>query len=265
MLVLDRAAACEPVMARLSSTSALSDIDLKPVHVAVEWPGPGGLKRYLYQHSLDPSRQVACDVHFNSISGAALFKLKVQVELKALPSDKMRTPLLLYVQGDRITALEYDVPKSVPDTVGAKLGTAPSRLQFSLAKPADIVGSLVSLAPRNVGHGDTINFLKIPAQETSFSIYLSRKSLSESLFRPICETSTRGGAHLSRHGCKHARALRRCRCQGRGFEGAEFGATVPPTSMSLFHRMNSRLRYPPRAPPKPRKKTRALLSDFGLT
>lgn len=128
------------------------------------------------------------------------------VGLKALPNSKTRTSLLLYIHGDRITALGYDVPETVPEAVGTKLGIVPSRLQFSLSKPADMVGPSVSLAPRNMGHGDTIDSLKILAQQTRFSVYLSRSSFSEGLLRPICEAAAHGILI-----CPDARTVRRRR------------------------------------------------------
>ncbi|KAI1746555.1 hypothetical protein F4782DRAFT_544180 [Xylaria castorea] len=177
-------------MTEPSPTSAPKDFELNSIHAVVEWLGADGQKRYLYQPDRDPSRQITLDIQFSAASGAALLKLKAPLGIKALANNK--TPLFLYIPGDRISSLVQDVPDAAPEVVTAKLGAVPSRLQLSLSRPADMVGPLVSLAPRNRSHGNMMDCLKLLAQETRLSVYLAHPSLSEAFLRPLCNAVASG-------------------------------------------------------------------------
>ncbi|KAI1734428.1 hypothetical protein F4680DRAFT_453954 [Xylaria scruposa] len=96
------AAFFEAIMSESSPTPAPEDFDLNSIHAVVEWLGADGQKRYLYQPDQDPSRQITLDIHFSAGSGAALLKLKAPLGIKAR---NQRTPLFLYIPGDRISSL----------------------------------------------------------------------------------------------------------------------------------------------------------------
>lgn len=175
----------------LQTSSAPSVIELTAAPAVVVWPGPNGQVHQLCQNERD---QVTFDIHFNAASETAFFKLRVPVKLKDFPHEK--TPLFLYIHPDRVTSLVYDGPDKMPDDIRQKLGTdAIICLRFSLNKPADmVVPRASSLTPRRQrGHGDKLDCLRLLAQETSLSVYLTlQDSLSEVLFRSLCAAVTDG-------------------------------------------------------------------------
>jgi hypothetical protein len=71
--------------------------------------------------------------------------------------------------------------------VSGKLGPSPSRFQFSLTRAADMVVPWASLEPRNKGHGNKLESLKLLAQEICFSVYWTDPALSEVQLRPLCD------------------------------------------------------------------------------
>lgn len=99
-----------------SSTSPSFDIDRTPA--VVEWVGVDSEPRYLYHGDTDPSRQVTLEIRFDAASGAAFFKIRVPVGLKAAGPNSAKTPLFLYIHPDRVTSLGYDVPSVVPISSG---------------------------------------------------------------------------------------------------------------------------------------------------
>ncbi|KAI0447035.1 hypothetical protein F4803DRAFT_558975 [Xylaria telfairii] len=105
---------------------------------------------------------ITLDIHFSAVSRTALFRLKAPLGIKAFANKK--TPLFLYISGDRISSLVQDVLDAAPEVVREKLGAVPSRLQLSLSSPADM----------------------LLAQETSLSVYLAPPSLSEAFLQPLC-------------------------------------------------------------------------------
>ncbi|KAI0855351.1 hypothetical protein F4860DRAFT_507558 [Xylaria cubensis] len=227
-------------MTESSPTPAPEDFDLNSVHAVVEWLDADGQKRYLCQPDQDPSRQITLDIHFSAGPGAALLKLKAPLEIKAR---KQKTPLFLYIPGDRISSLVQDVPDAAPEVVRAKLGAVPSRLQLSLSRPADMVGPLVSLAPRNRSHGIMIDCLKLLAQETRLSVYLAHSSLSGAFLRSLCNAV----ASKALKPIDSAAALRSLYggLGGKVLEGAALRIPVPPTSPPSHDELES---MPPQAP-----------------
>ncbi|KAF2968428.1 hypothetical protein GQX73_g5167 [Xylaria multiplex] len=227
-------------MTESSPTPAPEDFDLNSIHAVVEWLGADGQKRYLYQPDQDPSRQITLDIHFSAGSGAALLKLKAPLGIKAR---KQKTPLFLYIPGDRISSLVQDVPDAAPEVVRAKLGAVPSRLQLSLSRPADMVGPLVSLAPQNRSHGIMMDCLKLLAQETRLSIYLAHSSLSGALLRSLCNAV----ASKALKPIDSAAALRSLYggLGGKVLEGAALRIPAPPTSPPSYDELGP---MPPQAP-----------------
>lgn len=61
---------------------------------------------------------------------------------------------------------------------------------FNLTRPADIVAPLISLAPRNKGHGNKLESLRLLAQETGFSVYWAHAALPKAQLRPLCDAVT---------------------------------------------------------------------------
>ncbi|KAH8756101.1 hypothetical protein F5883DRAFT_383269, partial [Diaporthe sp. PMI_573] len=153
----------------------------------VEWIGVDSESHYLYHGDTDPSRQVTFGIRFDAASGAAFFKIRAPVGLKAAGSNSAKTPLFLYIHPDRITSLSYDVPSAVQDLVRGKLGPSPSCLRFGLTRPADMVAPSVSLAPQNRGHGEKLDSLKLLAQATYFSVYWTHATLCKAQLRPLCD------------------------------------------------------------------------------
>ncbi|KAJ2980848.1 hypothetical protein NUW58_g6838 [Xylaria curta] len=227
-------------MTESSPTPAPEDFDLNSIHAVVEWLGADGQKRYLYQPDQDPSRQITLDIHFSAGSGAALLKLKAPLGIKAR---KQKTPLFLYIPGDRISSLVQDVPDAAPEVVRAKLGAVPSRLQLSLSRPADMVGPLVSLAPQNRSHGIMMDCLKLLAQETRLSVYLAHSSLSGAFLRSLCNAV----ASKALKPIDSAAALRSLYggLGGKVLEGAALRIPVPPTSPPSYDELGP---MPPQAP-----------------
>lgn len=173
-------------MAETSPSAASSpSFDIYGAQAVVEWAGLDAQPRCLYHGSSDPSLQVTFELRFDATSGAASFEVRAPVGLKAAGHQK--TPLYLYIPPHRITSLSSRVPDAIPDAVIMKLGPRPSRLQFNLTQPADMVAPLVSLSPQNKGHGDMLDSLKLVAQETRFSVYFAQADMSEAHFRPLCD------------------------------------------------------------------------------
>ncbi|KAI1202990.1 hypothetical protein F5X97DRAFT_318585 [Nemania serpens] len=229
-------------MTESSPIPAPEDFDLNSIHAVVEWLGADGQKRYLYQPDQDPSRQITLDIHFSAGSGAALLKLKAPLGIKAR---KQKTPLFLYIPGDRISSLVQDVPDAAPEVVRAKLGAVPSRLQLSLSRPADMVGPLVSLAPQNRSHGIMMDCLKLLAQETRLSVYLAHSSLSGAFLRSLCNAV----ASKALKPIDSAAELRSLYggLGGKVLEGAALRIPVPPTSPPSYDEIGP---MPPQAPLK---------------
>ncbi|KAI1167961.1 hypothetical protein F5B18DRAFT_340773 [Nemania serpens] len=227
-------------MTESSPTPAPEDFDLNSIHAVVEWLGADGQKRYLYQPDQDPSRQITLDIHFSAGSGAALLKLKAPLGIKAR---KQKTPLFLYIPGDRISSLVQDVPDAAPEVVRAKLGAVPSRLQLSLSRPVDMVGPLVSLAPQNRSHGIMMDCLKLLAQETRLSVYLAHSSLSGAFLRSLCNAV----ASKALKPIDSAAALRSLYggLGGKVLKGAALRIPVPPTSPPSYNKLGP---MPPQAP-----------------
>lgn len=258
MLVCNSAAFPKPIMTEPSPTSAPKDFELNSIHAVVEWLGADGQKRYLYQPDQDHSRQITLDIHFSAASGTALFRLKAPLGVKGFANKK--TPLFLYIPGDRISSLVQDVPDAAPEVVRGKLGAVPSRLQLSLSRPADMVGPLVSLAPQNRSHGNMMDCLKLLAQETSLSVYLAHPSLSEAFLRPLCNAV----ASRTLKPIDSAAALRSLYrgLGGKVLEGAALHIPVPSTSPPSYDELGP---MPPLAPLKTGKRTDAYSMSWLLT
>ncbi|KUI59161.1 hypothetical protein VP1G_06438 [Cytospora mali] len=199
--------------------AAANEVDLNATPAVVVWAGAGDQARQLHQ--------VTFDVHFNAASKAAFFKLQVPVKLKDFPHEK--TPLFLYIHPDRVTSLICEGPDKTPDNIRQKLDTdAVVCFRFNLNKPADlIVPRASSLAPRKQkGHGDTLDTLKLLAQETCLSVYLAHHdSLSEVLLQSLVATVADGSLQAF-DGAADITEL----YSGKGGEVFQVGEPFPPPS-----------------------------------
>ncbi|KAK7735619.1 hypothetical protein SLS53_007359 [Cytospora paraplurivora] len=161
-----------------SSTSPV-----KCQNVPVEWVaihGTGGETRHLCRSKLATAREVTLDTYFDPGSQKGFFKLRVPIDLKS-----GMTTLFLYISPDRITSVVYVAPEGTTGTM--------SHLRITMSNPADLIVPLKDplLLNKPRFDGNTLDTLKILAQETTMCVYMAHdQKLSETLLQPLCAAVT---------------------------------------------------------------------------
>lgn len=174
--------------ATTSTESDEANIKVTAVRAAVLWTDDIGETCSLIQ---EPGcGPVTCDVHFNSSSNEALFRLRAGVALKVR---RDRQHIYVFIHPERIRTLVLDQDPPV-NTAQENLGTVSYCLCLHLTDPPDIVGPKDErLVPKNNASQNMLKSLQALGNVTSLSIYLPMTCVSKSQLTSLCESASIGG------------------------------------------------------------------------
>lgn len=178
----DVSTASEPdtTTAKQNATSS-DDINVSAAPAAVTWDG----------HA-QPLTDVTCDIRRYTSNSTAFIKLRATVALKSPAPAK--TSLFLFVHPERIRTVVLDEsPESaLQETVKQKLGQNTYCLQFTLDRPAALIGpaSPENITPKNKSSGEALHRLRSVARETKFAVYIPAKVVTKARLLSLCEAAS---------------------------------------------------------------------------
>lgn len=175
------------------------DIDLISQPAVVSWQGSDEQQSVL--------NDLRFDLHYNTASDKAFFKIWAKVALKASRNQLKRVFFL--IQPERVESLAF---KETPD-VKHGLGPTTVCLQFVLSSAATLVGPKVDLTPRNKLSGDKLDALRLLSGQLRFCVYTnpSTRVLPRIQFSSLCTLISQ---HLLRSIVDHANVNRLYAGQG---------------------------------------------------
>lgn len=161
------------------------DINVSGAPAVVTWDG----------HS--PLSDVTCDVRRYASTSTAFIKLRATVMLKAPAPLPSKTSVFLFVHPERIqtVVLDESSESTSQEAVKKKLGPDTYCLQFTLDKPAALVGPISpgNMTPKNKSSGEMLHHLRSLARETKFTVYLPAKVVTKARLHSLCEAASGHG------------------------------------------------------------------------
>jgi hypothetical protein len=178
------------------STSPLPPADARktanPVAAVVEWAGLDGQPCYLSDSGSNP---VTLTIDLDRTSKTALFKIRIQLELRKPVSGK--ASLCLYISPEGIHSVALDTSELSTESKllqGQKLVC----LRLELANAADLVARDWPLCANNKAHGAVLDSAQILAQQTSLSLHVPDSVLDRAELDWLCEALCRHELHSGR-------------------------------------------------------------------
>lgn len=167
-------------------------IDISKAPVVVTWAGEDGQPRFLSHSPLDHNH-VTLDIHSNSESHTAFFKITTNIAFKG-KRNKSNTFLFIFPERIQSLAIVDQDDDSVP--APHRLGTSTYSLRFTLSTPCALVVPKDELVPKDNAARSTLDSLQALAGKTSFQVNFPCEVLAKARLVALCDEASLSG-HLT--------------------------------------------------------------------
>lgn len=166
------------------------DIDVSKAPIVVSWTDDEDQPQSL-SHSPLTHDHVTFDIHFDSESHTAFFKITANLALKG---KRTRSNIFLFIPPERIQSLDLVEQDDKSASSSNFLGTSTYSLQFVLVEPPALVIPKDDYIPKGETARTTLDALQAIARVTRLRVDLPSHALAEQRLLALCEKASSSGA-----------------------------------------------------------------------
>lgn len=159
------------------------DIDVSRAPIVVSWTGDDDQAHSL-SHSPLTHDHVAFDIHFNSESHTAFFKITANLAFKGKRS---RSNIFLFIHPERVRSLDFVEQDDRSVSASKILNTSTYSLHFVLAEPLALVVPKDDYVPKGETARHTLEALQALSRVTRFRVDLPSNTLAKPRLLALCE------------------------------------------------------------------------------
>lgn len=162
------------------------DIDVSRAPIVVSWTGDDDQAHSL-SHSPLTHDHVAFDIHFNSESHTAFFKITANLAFKGKRS---RSNIFLFIHPERVRSLDFVEQDDRSVSASKILNTSTYSLHFVLAEPLALVVPKDDYVPKGETARHTLEALQALSRVTRFRVDLPSNTLAKPRLLALCEKTS---------------------------------------------------------------------------